>query len=71
MSINERYPSYTMELAKAGLNMKIFPDLKELWENADEWEKKEKENVKLIGEGDVTIISVLNSHNCGGRKSIV
>ena len=51
--------------------MKIFPTLKELWENVDEQEKNKNENVKGIGKGSVTLISVLGSHNCGGRKSIV
>ena len=45
MSIDRLYLIHTMELAKMGLNMNIFPTLKELWENADEREKKKK-NVK-------------------------
>ena len=52
--------------------MKTFPTLKELWENSDEQDKKEKKkNVKLRGEGDLTLISELCSHNCGRGKSIV
>ena len=42
MSINERYPDQTNALSRAGLSMKIFPTLKELWENAYEWEKNKK-----------------------------
>ena len=52
--------------------MKNSPTLKELWENSDEREKKKKKNVKgRKEEGHVTLISVLVSHNYGGRKSIV
>ena len=36
MSIRECYPDYTNALARAGLGMKNFPTLKEVWENADE-----------------------------------
>ena len=36
MSINKSYPGNNRVLAKVRLNMKIFPNLKELWENADE-----------------------------------
>ena len=70
MSIDRLYLIHTMELAKMGLNMNIFPTLKELWENADEREKKKK-NVKWRGEGHVTLIYVLGYHKCGGIKSIV
>ena len=51
--------------------MKIFLSLKILQENVDEREINKKENINLIGEGDVTIICKLYSHNYGGRKSIV
>ena len=40
--INKRYPDHTKALTKSGLDMNIFPDLKELWENANEGEKKKK-----------------------------
>ena len=69
MSIKERYPDHANSLVSVGIGMKNFPNLKELWENADEREKKK--NVKGRGEGDVTNISAFGSHNCGGRKSIV
>ena len=41
--------------------------------NLDKPEKNkiQKNNVKGIGEEDLTIISALGSHNCVGRKSIV
>ena len=68
MSIKERYPDHANSLPRTGLVMKNFLSLKELWENADKREKKK--NVKGRGEGDVTLISALGSHNCGGRKSI-
>ena len=42
MSIKERYPDHANSLARAGIGMKNFPTLKELWENADEREKKKK-----------------------------
>ena len=71
MSIKERYPDHANSLARAGIGTKNFPTLKELWENADEREKKKKKNVKGRGEGDVTLISELGYHNCGGRKSMV
>ena len=31
ISINKHYPDHTNALARAGLNMKIFSTLKELW----------------------------------------
>ena len=40
ININGCYPGHTMSLSKAGLNMKNYPTLKELWENSDEREKK-------------------------------
>ena len=49
--------------------MKIFLSLKILQENVDEQEINKKENINLIGEGDVTIICKFYSHNYGGRKS--
>ena len=36
MSIKERYPDHANALARAGIGMKNFPTLKELWDNADE-----------------------------------
>ena len=42
MSIKERYFEQANALSRAGLGMKNFPTLKELWENADEREKKKK-----------------------------
>ena len=69
ISIKERYPDQDNALARSGLSMKNFRTLKELWENADEREKNK--NVKGRGEGDVTLISALGSHNCGRRKFIV
>ena len=54
-------------LDKAGINMKN-PTLKKLWENADEWKKR---NVKSRREGDVTPIYILDSHKDVRRKSIV
>ena len=68
-SINEQYPGQNNTQARAGLGMKNFPTLKELWDNADEREKKK--SVKEIGEGNITIISALGSHNYGRKKSIV
>ena len=40
MSANEHYPEHVKELDRVGLGMQLFPTLKELWENADEWEEK-------------------------------
>ena len=68
MSIKERYPDHDNALTRAGIGMKNFPTLKELWDNADEREKKKKKNVKVIGEGDLTLISALGSHNFGRRN---
>ena len=45
MSIKGHYPDHTNVLAIAGLSRKN-PTLKELWENADEQEKKKKEKRK-------------------------
>ena len=42
MSINKSYPGNNRVLAKVRLNMKIFPTLKELWENEDEREKRKR-----------------------------
>ena len=53
-----------MTLAKAGLNMKKFTTLKELWGNTDDQEKN-IEKVKVRRERGVTFISKLESHNCG------
>ena len=39
--IDELYPDHNNALAKAGLRMNISPNLKELWENSDKWEKNE------------------------------
>ena len=41
--IKERYLEHANALSRAGLGMKNFPTLKELWENADEREKNEKQ----------------------------
>ena len=38
-----------MALAKAGLNMNIFPTLKELWESAYEWKKNKSVKHKKEG----------------------
>ena len=47
MTIKERYFEHANALSRAGLDMKNSPTLKELWENADEREKKKKKkNVK-------------------------
>ena len=35
MSIKERYPDHANALARAGLGMKNFTNLKELWDNAN------------------------------------
>ena len=71
MNIKERYPDHANALARAGLGMKKIPTLKELWDNVEERDKKKKRNVKGRGEGNITLISTLGSHNYGGRKSIV
>ena len=42
MIIDERLPGHTKVISKEGLNMNTFPTLKELWENADDQEKKKK-----------------------------
>ena len=42
MSIKESYPDHANALARAGLGMKNFPTLKELWDNADDQENKKK-----------------------------
>ena len=47
MSIKERYPDHANALARAGICMKNFPNLKEFWDNADEREKKKKEKRKM------------------------
>ena len=64
ISINELYPGNMMTPAKAGLNMKKFTTLKELWDSADEQGKKNKK-VKVRRERGVTFISELDSHDCG------
>ena len=46
MSIKDRYPDHANALARAGLGMINVPTLEELWENADEREKREKEKLK-------------------------
>ena len=46
MSINECYPDHANALARAGLSMKNFPTLTELWDNADQQDKKKKEKRK-------------------------
>ena len=46
MSIKYFYPDHANKLARAGLGMKNFPTLKELWDNEDEREKKKQKNVK-------------------------
>ena len=46
MIINERYPDHEKTLDKAGLNMNIFPNLKELWEIQINRNKTYKKNVK-------------------------
>ena len=66
MSKKERCPDRANALARAGLGMKNFTTLKELWDNADEREKKK--SVKEIGEGNITIISALGSHNYGRKN---
>ena len=66
-SINEQYPGQNNTQARAGLGMKNFPTLKELWDNADEREKKKKRNSKGRGEGNLTLISALGSHKYRGR----
>ena len=42
MSKKERYPNHTNALARAGLSIKHFLTLNELWENSDEQEKKKQ-----------------------------
>ena len=50
--------------------MKMFPTLKELWENTDQKEKKRKENIgKKKGEGNN--LSVSDDNKRGKRQSIV
>ena len=49
MSIKERYPEHSNTLAISGIGMKNFPTLKELWDNADDREKKKNKNVKGRG----------------------
>ena len=71
MSINERYIDHTNALARAGLSMKIFLLLRNCGKCRRWGEKEKKENVKIIEEGDIMLISALVSHNCGGRKFIV
>ena len=59
---SKRYLDHANALTRAGLGMKNFLTLKELWDNADEREKKKKRNSKGRGEGNVTLISALGSH---------
>ena len=40
--IDERYSGHKMKISKAGINMKSFTTLMELWENTDKWGKKKK-----------------------------
>ena len=40
--MNELYPYHNDSLAIVGINKNIFPTLKELWDNADKWEKNKK-----------------------------
>ena len=56
ISLKKNYPDHSNALARAGLGLKNFPTLKELWDNVDEREKKKKRNVKGRGEGNVTLI---------------
>ena len=42
MRINERYHDHSISLTKSEVSMKMFPTLKELWENTDQKEKKRK-----------------------------
>ena len=46
MSIKERYHDHANALARAGLGIKNFTTLKELWDNADDQEKKKTEKRK-------------------------
>ena len=59
------------EISKVRFNMNNFPTLKEMGGNVYDWDKKKEKNVRGRGEGNVTLIYVLDSHNCGGRISIV
>ena len=68
MRVNEIYPYNTVELTKAGLNMK-YSDLGELWENSNDMEKNLKNRRKGIGQGKVFPVSY--SHSCGRGKYIV
>ena len=49
--------------------MKSFTTFKEFWENVDD--REERKNVVGRGEGNLTLISEMGSHNCGGRKYLV
>ena len=71
MSINECYPSHTRAPAKAGFNMKIFQLLRNCGKTKTSRRKIKNKNVKGRGEGNITLMSVIYSHNCGGRRSIV
>ena len=71
MSIKERYPDHANALARAGLGLKNFSTLKELWDNVDEREKNKKRKLKRKRVGKRALISALGSHNYGGIKFIV
>ena len=44
MTIKKRYFEHSNALSRAGLGTKKSPTLKELWENANELQKKKKKN---------------------------
>ena len=46
ISTMECYPDHANALDRAGIGIKNFPTLKELWDNADQWDKKKNRNVK-------------------------
>ena len=61
MRINERYHDHAITLTKSEVSMKMFPTLKELWENTDQKEKKRKENIgKKTWEGNNLSVSDYN-----------
>ena len=47
ISLKKNYPDHANALARAGLGLKNFPTLKELWDNVDEREKKKKQKRKI------------------------